>query len=416
MIYWSHASRTALLLDDRCGDPSARTKVIGMQDDTLNMHDWAIAFWDAEVITPVMRWAYHRGEGFDFVSNRTLDRLKQGKVLFLVGASALSDTEAAAIKEFVKNGGIVIADFMPGMLDENLTPRKNGVLSELFGDMSFANAPKAVKGKVDYKNFKAADTYVTGKPVQVKSYGKGQAILLNFALQGAFASADKATPFDAFIDSLVPLKKPVEITPVFTDGIVRIRKHADFTSYGILNILDPVWREGITQKDSLPGKLDRKYTVTLPAKSYIYKVHDGFVAHSDKFTVDFNSAEHLNLYSVFAEKQSAPCFVVTSAVRGKEVQWQHPELKKGRIYRLDVFDKDGKKLRDMIFDTAENRPLWAFPLNAEAGKYRAILTDVATNLSTTAEFMIPIILPTMMKKTFVCFLRMFICKHMYSLY
>ncbi len=386
LIYWSHASRTALLLDDRCGDPAARTKVIGMQDDTLNMHDWAIAFWDAEVITPVMRWAYHRGEGFDFVSNRTLERLNNAKVLFLMGASALSDAEAAAIKEFVKNGGTVIADFMPGILDENLTPRRNGALSELFGDMSFANAPQAVKGKVDYKNFKAADTYVTGKPVQVKNYGKGKTILLNFALQGAFASADKTTPFDSFIDSLVPLKKPVEIAPAFTDGIVRIRKHADFTSYGILNILDPVWRQGITQKDSLPGKLDRKFTVTLPEKGYIYKVHEGFVACSDKFTVDFNKPEHLNLYSVFKVKQNAPEFAVTEAVRGKEVKWQHPELKKGRIYRLDVYDKSGKKLREMVFDDIVNRPLWAFPLNMEVGIYSATLTDVASNLSSTVKF------------------------------
>ena len=386
LIYWSHASRAALLLDDRCGDPAARTKVFGMSDDTLNMHDWAIAFWDAEVITPVLRWAYHRGEGIDFVSKRTLSRLNQGKVLFLVGASALSDAEAAAIKEFVKNGGTVIADFMPGILDENLTPRKVSALSELFGNIGFADAPKAVKGKVDYKNFKAADTYVSGKPVQVKNYGKGKAVLLNFALQGAFASADKNTPFDAFIDSLVPLEKPVVITPALTDGIVRIRKHSDFTGYGILNILDPVWRTGMLQKDSLPGKLERKYTVTLPEKGYIYKVHSGFVAHSDKFTVDFNSAEHLSLYSVFAEQQSAPRFAVDSAVRGEVVQWQHPELKKGRIYRLDLFDANGKKVREMIFDTPDNRPLWAFPFNAATGKYTAVLTDVATNLSSKVEF------------------------------
>jgi len=388
LIYWSHASRTALMLDDRCGDPAARTKIFGMKDDALNMHDWSIAFWDAEVITPIMRWAYHRGEGFDFVSSRTLDRLKDknAKVLFMAGCSALSDKEAAAIEEFVQNGGTVIADFLPGILDENLTPRKSGALSKIFGNTGFADAPKAVRGKVDLPGFKAAETYVAGAPMQVKNYGKGKAVLLNFALQGAFATADKSTPFDAFIDSLVPLKKLCSIAPALTDGMVRIRKHADFTAYGILNILDPVWRPGLLQKDSLPGELNRKYVITLPAKGYIYKVHDGFVAYSDKITVDFNDPEHLSLYSVFAGKQTAPRFAVSSAVRGKEVQWLHPELKKGRIYRLDVFDAAGKKLREMVFDTAENRPLWAFPLNSAVGKYTARLTDVASNLSATATF------------------------------
>ncbi|MBR2356512.1 MAG: beta-galactosidase [Lentisphaeria bacterium] len=387
-IYWSHASRTALMLDDRCGDPLARTKLFGMNDDTLNMHDWAVAFWDAEVITPIMRWAYHRGEGFDFVSSRTLDRLKNNhaKVLFMAGCSALSDKEAAAIEEFVKNGGTVIADFLPGILDENLTPRKTGALSKLFGKTGFAEAPKAVMGKVDHKLFKAAETHVTGEPVIVKNYGKGKAILLNFALQGAFASADKTTPFDGFIDQLVPLKKPCVITPALTDGMVRIRKHADFTSYGILNILDPVWRPGLLQKDSLPGKLDRKYTVTLPEKQYIYKVNSGFVGFDNKFTVDFDQADHLNLYSTFASQQSAPVFAVKSAVRGKVVQWQHPELKKGRIYRLDVFDCNGKKVRELVFDTPANRPKWAFPLNSAAGKYTASLTDVATDLAATVKF------------------------------
>jgi len=335
-----------------------------------------------------MRWAYHRGEGFDFVSSRTLDRLKNNhaKVLFMAGCSALSDAEAAAIEEFVKNGGTVIADFLPGILDENLTPRKSGALSRIFGGTGFAEAPKAVVGKVEHPLFKAAQTYVTGTPVVVKNYGKGKAILLNFALQGAFATADKSTPFDGFIDQLVPLQKACRISPALTDGIVRIRQHEDFTSYGILNILDPVWRPGLLQKDSLPGKLDRQYTITLPEKKYIYKVNGGFVAHDNKFSVNFDQKDHLNLYSVFDVQQTAPEFAVKSAVRGKEVLWQHPALKKGRIYRLDIFDANGKQLRELVFDTPENRPLWAFALNAATGQYTAKLTDVATALSTVCKF------------------------------
>lgn len=390
LIYWSHASRTALLLDDRCGDPLARTKLFGMNDETLNMHDWAVAFWDAEVITPVMRWAYHRGEGFDFVSARTLDRLRdpRAKVLFLAGCAALSDAEASAITEFVKNGGTVIADFLPGILDENLTPRAAGALSELFGKTGFDDAPRAVPGKVDHAFLKASKTHVAGQPVIEKNYGRGKAVLLNFALQGAFASADPSTPFDAFLDRLVPLPKPCRITPALTDGIVRIRKNEDFTAFGMLNILDPVWRPRMLQKDSLPGRLDRKFTVTLPKEQYIYKVDSGRVGFGREFTVDFNSADHLNLYSLFDAEQPAPRFAVRSAVRGREVEWTHPELKKGRILRLDVFDPAGKPVRQLVFDTPDNRPLWAFPLNAAPGRYSAKLTDVATGLATAVEFQV----------------------------
>ena len=53
---------------------------------------------------------------------------------------------------------------------------------------------------------------------------------------------------------------------------------------------------------------------------------------------------------------------------------------------MDLFDANGKKVREMIFDTQDNRPLWAFPFNAAIGKYTAVLTDVATNLSSKVEF------------------------------
>ena len=56
------------------------------------------------------------------------------KVLILTGAMCLSDAEARRIKEFVENGGTVIADYLPGVWDQHGKGRANGgALDELFG-------------------------------------------------------------------------------------------------------------------------------------------------------------------------------------------------------------------------------------------------------------------------------------------
>jgi hypothetical protein len=59
---------------------------------------------------------------------------KEYKVLILADTLCLSDVEARKIKEFCKNGGTVIADYMPGLWDQHGKGRPaGGVLDDLFG-------------------------------------------------------------------------------------------------------------------------------------------------------------------------------------------------------------------------------------------------------------------------------------------
>ncbi len=56
------------------------------------------------------------------------------KVLILPACLCLSDVEANRIREFCKNGGTVIADYMPGLWDQHGKGRaEGGVLDDLFG-------------------------------------------------------------------------------------------------------------------------------------------------------------------------------------------------------------------------------------------------------------------------------------------
>lgn len=68
----------------------------------------------------------------DLVQNE--NALNEFKVLILPATYCLSDAEANRIRNFVKQGGTVIADFLPGVFDQHGRGRTDdGALSDLFG-------------------------------------------------------------------------------------------------------------------------------------------------------------------------------------------------------------------------------------------------------------------------------------------
>jgi len=55
------------------------------------------------------------------------------RVFILPRSIALSDAEAAEIRRFVEAGGVLLADHLPGCMDERCRERESGVLDDLFG-------------------------------------------------------------------------------------------------------------------------------------------------------------------------------------------------------------------------------------------------------------------------------------------
>jgi hypothetical protein len=72
---------------------------------------------------------------YSFVSDRDLtrDKLDKFKVLIMPNVAALSDAEANTIKEWVKDGGKLMATFQTSLFDENGLERSDFALSDLFG-------------------------------------------------------------------------------------------------------------------------------------------------------------------------------------------------------------------------------------------------------------------------------------------
>jgi len=78
------------------------------------------------------------GYQLEFVTNTAIEsgRLTGDipyRVLILNHAIAMSSAEAQAIRHFVESGGLVIADFRTGLMNEHCTWNKTGALDKLFG-------------------------------------------------------------------------------------------------------------------------------------------------------------------------------------------------------------------------------------------------------------------------------------------
>ena len=135
------------------------------------------------------------GMDYRFIDKEILEEkgvAKQFKVLILPAAIALSDKEIKQIETFVRNGGTVIADMVPGLYDEHGALRKPNAFAARFGVASAA-IPSLVQVNIDYKGgpagvpaVKGAFRTTAGKNdfFHLSTLGKGSFVGINLLLSG----------------------------------------------------------------------------------------------------------------------------------------------------------------------------------------------------------------------------------------
>lgn len=129
------------------------------------------------------------GFGFEFIAYNKIEAggLIAGgyKVLILPMSYAISDLEVKEIEAFVKAGGIVVADALPGVMDNHTKFRKTRALADVFG---IAGSPYSreelvtPEAEIKLKTRKSKPLIKEkSKPELVyNKYGKGSAYLLNY--------------------------------------------------------------------------------------------------------------------------------------------------------------------------------------------------------------------------------------------
>jgi hypothetical protein len=364
-ILWSHASYSASFMDDRFFKPT----------------DSADAF---------MKFCYRKGLNFDFVTSKMAENgaLKPYKVLFLFGASALSEGEGKAINDFTARGGVVIADINPGILNGYLRPLPKSTFAELFNAPQLNWQPKLqlrpvnIKARVREKYFSFAASQAFQAPetplFSSRKIGKGLAVLLNFNLGTAQNTASPPQSFETFLLQLLSLgnvKPAITVSGLSPDQlVVRVRQNANGQVIGILANQENV------------GKT---MTLHLPKAGWVYEVNKGLIGHSAELQLKMDIP--FKVYCVFVTKQSPPLLKIDKSQisGGQSVHLDTAQLKPEGIYRVDVFAPNGKILRRRthVFTTQNpgNVNKISFAYNDLPGRYRVVLTDVRTGLQNARE-------------------------------
>ena len=306
LIYWSHACRTASLASEKCLSPN-------------------------DGISTLIKSFYRTGRSFEFVSARTLARLEKAKVVFLCGATALSDAEVAALRAFAARGGRIVADVMPATMNENLAWRDTPALADL---------PRFV--------------------------------LLNKKLSYEAAHESRPGFFDKKITTYLPdaVLCSYPYSPMDENAILRTRGGNGFD---LVTAMWPATDLGAKLRVQIQGR-------------FIYEPMVGFVGEGREATLDFSESPFV-CRSVFASKQSEPSFSIAGAPRGGEVKFTAPPLVSGRVYNLTVRDPAGDVRWRFVFDREANAPKKMYVAYTDRpGEWRATLVDCATGLKTEKSF------------------------------
>ena len=129
------------------------------------------------------------GLGFDFISYSSIESgslLAKGyKVLILPMSYALSDSEVQQIEAFVRQGGILIADALPGVMDDHTKIRSERALSDVFGIKARSYTQEELIRPAAESDLKVSGADILLKEsslpeVLYHNYGQGSAYLLNY--------------------------------------------------------------------------------------------------------------------------------------------------------------------------------------------------------------------------------------------
>ncbi|GJM30554.1 MAG: hypothetical protein DHS20C17_31890 [Cyclobacteriaceae bacterium] len=129
------------------------------------------------------------GLGFDFISYDSIENDGLGsngyQVLILPMSYALSDNEVEQIESFVRKGGVLIADALPGVMDDHAKFRSTRALAKVFGieARAFTREELVIPENEPTLNTTTGSVLANqnGTPELVyNEYGEGKAYLLNY--------------------------------------------------------------------------------------------------------------------------------------------------------------------------------------------------------------------------------------------
>lgn len=317
-----------------------------------------------------------QGLQYDFVSYMQLEKgelLKRGyRALVLPRSSSLSMAEVNAIRTFVSQGGIAIADGDPGTFNEHSRRLEKSPLDELFGGAH-------------------------NQAVTIRDFGKGKAIFLKAAtlsyLQDRLVGNESATHKvvgDLFrANKIVP---PFAVTDTAGRSVVGVETHV-FRNGGvdIITLMsNPLLRvDELGPPDFQSNKrfeIPAQVKLTLPAPLFIYNARTGEALGRMQsvnvtvgpyepviLTVSPTAFEGLTISAPITGTRGS--FVEIGISQGNTHAEQH-------VYHIDVFNPQGARVshysENLIASHGFGRKLIALAVNDEVGEWKIRVRDAFT--------------------------------------
>lgn len=299
------------------------------------------------------------------------------RVLVLPQSSALSPAESEAIREFVAQGGIAIADGMPGTYDAHSKRLPQSSLADLFGGQN-------------------------AEQVNVHDFRKGKAILLNVDILGYLDRRleDKEGPTHQLMEKLL---RSIGVRPVFAvedaagHSVPGVDAHV-YVNGGVRVIAlesNPEIRASeLGPPDFVPsGRFEKPVTVQLhlPHPMYVYDTR----AHKDlgqnsKMTLTIDPYEPMILTASdtpLAQMQvSVPRTVKRGSVANIAVR-ALPAQADVNVFHVDVLNPQGNRVLyysgNVIVKGGSGIKAIPFAANDTPGAWTVIARDVFSGKSVT---------------------------------
>ena len=320
------------------------------------------------------------------------------RLLVLPWAQALSVEEAATIRVFVQEGGIVLADVRPGVLDPHCAVLPAGLLDDVFG---LAPCPLDPAGEEERRD-DPLPQYERRIPtdasaIYVHRYGQGAALLLNRLIDGyggsegggcpppGFRVDPESVPFRARLCEL--LAAHGLMAPVRLEMAGMPQAGVEITRY----CLGDAWYLVLLPDKEVP-RLEQTAAVSLPKSGHLYDVRRGrYIGETDHFDTVFargNAQMYALLpYRVDALELDAPETICAGDKMVCNLRVRaHGASITTHVLHLELIDPNGQTApwcyQNLLVEQGCCSVRLPLALNEAPGAWTLRVRDIATGVST----------------------------------
>lgn len=343
------------------------------------------------------------GVGFNFISYSNIEKgglVSDGyRILILPMSLALSDKEVRNIEEFVKQGGKVIADALPGVMDNHAKFRESRALADVFGISARSYTLEELVTPESESDLKVTSAKVLGmenNKLQLlkNKYGEGTAYMLNYFMddypeeKSNQRNETSLTKVRNIFD-LEHLSSGIQITSRNGDRENGIEKYAFSDKVGSTRLL------GL-----LPGKegQDKKVVIHFNQPVNLYDIRNKkYLGKADEFNISiYNSVPELfgllkgkiEDLNIRAASRVRPGETVTLdfTIAGEKISSFNS------VARVEVYNPKGEEVnyysKNCEITNGSGRYSFCTALNDLPGIWKVRVTEVISNLQKEVSIMV----------------------------